>query len=465
MSWLAILAGCGGGTWNEVRTAWLVDALVEDNRVWLSRDHELLAGKYRVMAADPYDFMRGTASVFYRDLELSGSSRSETAFVSSIEAASVLLVGDPHPENVGTMRPGPDPGEPVDQGAVLLFEHNDFDAAGFGPYLLDVRRAQLGLSLLLSSAGCSVSCRERVQRAWLGAWLDGIGGADTSSAAIVGRSPLLDELIEQVLSEGPAGALLDEVTVSDLDGTRHFALDSALDASGIGTLAVTEEEREQAVRLLASDEQLQVLRIHDIARRYGVGVASRPAFRYVVVYDHGDNGPQDDAMIQLREVVDPPALYTVPSHPGVLFDSSAHRSVAAPALLWSDPEADARMMAVSDGGMTFKVQTWSSWFQSIDHLDIEKSTSGGPEDEAALTSMAQTLGLLLAGAHTRSVTSSLAPAGPAIAADINGRAAAFIDERIRDAESDLARTLADHARFVSALERYGPLLGASGLGP
>ena len=466
--WIA-LSACGGGSWDEIRAAWLVDAIVDDNRVWLSRDLSLLAGKYEVMAADPYDFMRGTASIFFRDLERAGTLREPTAFVSSAEAAEILIAGDPHPENVGVMLPGPDPAD-IDRAPALLLELNDFDTAGFGPYTLDVRRAMLGLSVLLEGARCGPACRDRVRRVALESWFDGVTSCtkrpeDCAIPAVLGRASLLDDLVGEVLEEGPDRILLEEVTTLGPDGLRRLSLDEALDESGLGTLAPTQEERAQAERLLAAYPGGFELRIHDVARRYGVGVASRPAVRYVVAYDRGESGPEDDALLQMREVVDPPALYNLPTAPVTLLDGNDHRSVASARVLWSHPEADGRLDAIRDGAMTFKVQTWSSWFQALDHIDIISQVSGPVPDEAALSSLAALLGEQLAGAHARSLTASGAPAGPVIVGDLAGRKESFVAERLAEAEPDLARTLADHARFVEALSTYGPLLGASELGP
>jgi uncharacterized protein (DUF2252 family) len=466
---MAMLAACGGGSWEEARSAWLVDALVDDNLVWLSREPGLLATKYDVMAADPYDFMRGTAGVFYRDLERAGSERGSTAFVRDPLAASVLIVGDPHPENVGSHLPGPERQEPAEGPPPLVLEFNDFDAAGFGPYVMDVRRALLGMAALLEQAGCARGCRELILQGEVEAYLSELealaGGTSTfSPVAVPGQDVVLDTLLEDVLPEGQAREALEESTIL-LEGGRRRFVRQPLDEAGNGLLPVTLEEREQVQRLLATYDVLPGLVVHDVARRYGVGVASLPAVRYAVVYDLGEEGPSDDAMLQMREVVDPPSLYTVPSHPALLFDSGAHRSVAAPELLWADPQADARMGALRDGAMIFKVQSWSSWFQSFDHEDIVERVGAGQPDEAALLAFADRMGRILAQAHHRSVCADGQPAGPVLQRDLEGRHERFVAERLRDAERDLALLLEDHRRFRAALRELGPLLGADGLGP
>ena len=207
--WLGWAVGCVDGLPDDVREAWLADALVDDNRIWLSRDTSLLATKYRE-DANPYDFLRGTTTVFYRDLERAGSNRVPTAFLRRPDAAAMLIVGDPHPENIGTLLPGDGPG-PVND--TLLLEVNDFDAAGFGPYLLNVRRALLGLAVLLQQAGCDADCREPVLEAEVEGWFNELAAIDvglpTFAAEVVeGDDKVLDLLLDDVLDNGLDRALL-----------------------------------------------------------------------------------------------------------------------------------------------------------------------------------------------------------------------------------------------------------------
>lgn len=465
--WLGAWLGCVDLGSDAGRTAWLTDALVDDNRPWLSRDPTLLGTKYEEMSEDPYDFMRGTTSVFYRDLERAGSDRAPTVFLRRPAAALMLIVGDPHPENVGTLLP--DDPVPPDAAPELLLEINDFDAAGFGPYLLDVRRALLGLATLLDGAGCGADCREPILEAEVEGWFDEISAIDagepTFSAALVeGGDPVLDLLVRPALAEGRLGLLLDDTT-TETAGGRRFRTDHQLDDDGDGILPATARERAQALRLLDRYDAPDGFRVHDIARRYGVGIASLPAVRYVVAWDRGDDGPEDDALLQLREVVDPPALPSLPRWTPTLFDGNDHRSVAAAEILWSRPDADPRLGSVTDGPVTFKVQTWSSYATSQDHDRIADAIRDEEVDESALVGWSAHLGRQLAAVHGRSVTADLAPAAPEIALDLGGRRERFVRERTDEVERDLRRLLADHRRFEDALDALGPLLGADELGP
>ena len=73
--WLAALLALLGGTALggcdaalDTRTALLVQTLVDADRDLAASRPELVAGKYQEMAAGLHPFLRGTATVFYRDL-------------------------------------------------------------------------------------------------------------------------------------------------------------------------------------------------------------------------------------------------------------------------------------------------------------------------------------------------------------------------------------------------------------
>jgi len=437
---------------DALRKAWLVDAIVDDNRVWLSRDPTLLAAKYDKMAHDPYDFMRGTASVFLTDLARPGTDRPPTSFLTEPEAAELLLAGDPHPENVGTLQP---------TDGVLLLEVNDFDGSAFGPYLLDLRRLLVGVAWLGDEGQCGRGCAERMVEATTEAYLTELVADDPwTNGLISGRHGVITQsLIDDVVEEGEGSERLQEYT-ERVPGGRRFRIDDELD-EGRGLRPVTPAESRQLDRLLDGWAGRPAgFRELDRARRFGSGVASLPALRLVVAYDFGDDGPDDDAMLSIREVVDPPPIPGVHVGAPGFWDDNAHRIEDTARTLWSQPDADPAYAGLTDGAMTFKLQTWSSWHNSFDHTkilrDIDRSRFR-PDD---LDAWSATLGQLLARAHARAPTARGGQARPAILRDLDGRGEAFVAERVRDALLDVRQLRTDHRLFTEARAELGPLLGA-----
>ncbi|MCB9796440.1 MAG: DUF2252 family protein [Alphaproteobacteria bacterium] len=492
----SLTAACADVDAEDARQAWLVEALLQDNLTWLSREPELLERKYATMAADPYDYMRGTAGVFFQDISRPGTERSATTFVRSPTVAEVLLVGDPHPENLGTFRPGPGPGptleDPPETWAEGVYvDFNDLDGSHFGPYLLDLRRAAVGLTVLaLPLEGCEADCADRVVDALARAYVqetltpgsvdvfaeaaayrerldadDSGDTADTAEPFTSGGDAILRWILDEAIEEGPERKKLHRYAEADEDGELVLLSDEALDEDGGGMLALTREEAAQVERLAAAyaARAPEAFRLRGAVRRYGSGVASQPAVRYVWLWDRGEAGPADDQLMVVREVVDPSPIPGIrPSIPG-LFDSQAQRIEGAPLALWARPDADFASRGLTDEATTFKAVSWTSWFQGFDHADIADDWADGDYVEADLIGLARVIGAALAGAHGRAPTASGADALPALQAELLGEEDPFADELVMTARADAARCLADQALFLDALDDLGPLLGAERL--
>lgn len=446
----ALLAGACAPLPDD-RQAFLVDQLQQDNLRWLSRDPALLAAKYRRMAADPYDFMRATATVGVVDWTRPVGDRLPTAFQTVRGTESTLLAGDPHPENVGVHRPG--------DGEVLLLEVNDLDGAGHGPYLWDVRRGMLGLGVLLTEAGATPDLVDAAFTRYAEGYAEtvrtGAAGMHSGYGPDTPAPLVVADLLEKVRADGLERRVFREETVLTASGNR-IALDRTLDERDTGDLRPTPDEATQIARL---SRGLGV-RVLDASRRYGRGVASLPAVRYVLLVDAGDDGPDDDWLIQLREVVDPLPLPGWRPELDGGFESNAHRVVAASHALWSRPDADPELRARVDGAMSFKVTSLNAYFEGFEQLRFIQRVEDGRFDDDALLGFAGWLGSQLAATHLRAPTREGADAAPAIAADLDGRESLFVEERVEDAAVALDGLYRDHTLFVTALARLGPLLGA-----
>jgi uncharacterized protein (DUF2252 family) len=457
---LAPLIACAEPDPEIARREWMRDQLTDENALWLLRDPALVADKYAVMAADPYDFVRGSAGFWYTDLARPGADRPPTAFLDTPEATAVLLVGDPHPENLGTCAPD-------DTGAVLTIEFVDLDGSVFGPWLADVRRAALGLTMFGDAAfGCDGDCLSGAVAAFAAAYADEIatrakGGPGWDAAAETPTDPA-------IVAELRAGARAD---AGERKAMRKYTRPGAdhrvfahlpVNRMGKGLAPLTEAEAAQLDRLLAAwTRRPDGFRVLDTARRYGSGVASLPAVRYAVLWDRGGEGDDDDALLNVREVIDPAPVPGRVSSLDARFDDNVERVDDTAAFFWSRPHADPLHDGLADGLQTFKVTSWGDLFADFAHDDTADDWADelvGPDDLAAFGAV---IGHALASAHARGPTPDGGPALLAIAADLDGATDAFVAELVRDAAADRERSLADHALFRESLQEDGPLLGAA----
>ncbi len=452
---LMLLGACSGAVPAEqARRAWLVEALTDDNRPWLSRDLGPLATKYDRMEDDPYDYLRATAGVFLRDVGRSGSMRTTTSFLTELPATAVLLAGDPHPENFGTLWPG--------GSAPVLLEVNDLDGAVYGPYLVDVRRLNLGLAYLADEGGCR--CRDAVVAATSEAYLLSMQDGGARPALVSGdEGALAQALLDDVVADGLARSTLAGATELVATG-RRFRITDALDDAGRGLLRLSTEEHAQLDRLLGAwDGRPAGFRELSRARRFGSGIASLPAIRYVVAWDRGDEGPEDDEMVSIREVVDPPAVPGVHDGAPAYWASGAQRIEDTARTLWSRPDADPRYGGLQDGVMTFKVQSWTAWHDSFDHSRIVRRLQEGRYGPDDLVVLGVRLGEALGRVHRSGGTANEDLASDAVLLDVEGRGREFVAEQVAQARVDLVRLRRDHRLFVSARLELGPWLGAEQL--
>lgn len=460
-----MITACVGPPPDVGRRAWLVEQLVRDDRIWLDRDPALLATKYQVMAADPYDFFRGSAGVYFRDLARPVPGRPRTAFLEDAAGAEVLLVGDPHPENFGAFLPG-DPSEPLATG--LRVDVNDLDAAAFGPWVLDVRRAAVGVALLVDDLpGCDPqTCRDVAVAAVAEGYVAGVratgmGRFDRDAWGEAVRR-LLDKAEEDEAVHDRVGKETETV-----DGHRRFVREP-LDEAGKGMLSLTASESAELHDLVvayAADPAAPVgFRVLDAVRRFGRGVSSLPAVRYAVLYDRGDDGPDDDGLLVLREVVDPPAIPSLFAPvTGVLVLRPEDRVPEASRRLWAVADSDPRLAGLDAGTRAFKVLSWSDAFEGFDHVDLAEDVADGTVGVDDLVGLARLIGTLLGGAHGRAPTAGgrAGAAREAIVGALQGRDRGFVDEVVAAAAYDLQRVRDDHRLLREAIDDLGPHLGAA----
>lgn len=459
------LLGLGCGTIDDGRAPWLVEQLLRDNRVWLSRDPSLVAHKFERMAVDPYDYMRATAGIYLRDLERPGKGGVSTRFLTVADAATVMIVGDPHPENFGCFLPGHPPQDPRSE---LRVEVNDFDGVAHGPWLWDLRRGAVGLRALVEPiSSCDDACSDETIEGFahgyesaileLSSDARGPDPTDRRASLTVGR------LLDRCRSRGSERRRLLGETFTDQQDRPWLTVDTELDELRRGMLDHPPEEQAQVDRLIADYRTLSPsAQILDTKRSFGRGVSSLPAVRYVFLLRESED--QEPVLIQVREVIDPAPVPGLRTPIEGVFSSQADRIKGAPEQMWSRPDADPRVEALTDGPMTFKVSTWDSYFDGFDHDRITEDIEQGRVPVHDLPALARHLGGLLAGHHARGSTADGRDSLPAIADDLAiGGPGALADELREGSAADWATTLRDYQHFLQALERFGPLLGADRL--
>jgi len=450
------------------RKAVIQEELLRANAAWLDLDPDTVAVKFATMAADPYDFMRGSTRLFYVDMAEATLDRERTAAVSTAAAASVHLVGDPHPENISFLKADEDT-----TGHKMVLEWVDLDASTFGPYLLDLRKLVQGAGVLTAPLEGCEDCIALVAEAAAEGYFEEIEAlAEGEDRGQPGAGPLLrdeldggelfDDLLDEALEEGPIHHKRNRYAAQDADGRWFFERTAAEDAFGSAYVSLTAREVAQTERLLAQYAQTEAapagFRVLDVARRLGMGVGSQPAVRYGVLWDTGPDTEVD--MFTIRETRDPPPIPGSSALAEARWTHNAERVRSSAWVLWSHPAADPRHVALSDGDTHFKVLSWNSWFQDLDHLEVAEEWLEGDVDEDDLEDAIELCARVLARSHARAPLADGGDALAAIAADLDALGEdELADELVASGRRDLARNTRDHRLFRELLDEDGPLLG------
>ena len=441
----ALLTGCGDLP--DARSAWVCNALAEDNEVMLGRDAGRVEAKLQSMTADPYLWFRGTAGLFYREV-VQPSNGWVFAGTASAEASDVQLVGDAHIENIGTY---------LDESGMLRAEFNDFDGAGFGAFWVEVWRLATSFALL-DRAGLAAGSPE-VGRVWAGWVAEGYAEGALSEAERALRpvvdngegGPLLADLFSKAREKGgERDELADETFVSS--GERKFRYAALPERQPLNAdLLIEPSTAERALaehiyRSLLSSEAPTPGALLGVARRQGAGIASMPNLRLYLLLDGVTEGREDDVILEAKELLDPPIWLDPRRGDNWSASEQGERVVQAQLALQGQPRADRWLGSFRDGQMAFRIRHYTDFQAELDHEDVGALARSG----AAARLLAQTAGRLLARSHMQAPLRGGGDAMQVIQSAITGRREAFVEQVQEVAVAMSLRTVADLERFREA---------------
>ncbi|GFH35128.1 DUF2252 domain-containing protein [Streptomyces pacificus] len=414
----------------------------------LAADPAAFRVKFRKMAASAFAFYRGSASLFYADLEREQHSGPYL----DDRTSRVWIHGDLHAENFGTY---------MDSGGRLVFNVNDFDEAYVGPFTWDLKRLSASLALIgytkaLGDAQITglvrvfaAAYRERVHALATGAKNDEVPPFTLDTA----EGPLL-EALRSARSLTRFG-LLDSMTeIRDFE--RRFT-------GGGGAIELDAASRYKV--LAAFDGYLETLpessldrpdsyRVKDVVGRRGIGIGSAGLPSYNILLEGNSDALENDVVIYLKQAQTPAvSRHVTDERVRSYFHHEGHRTVisqralqahADPWLGWTELDGSGQLVA--------EVSPYA--------VDLDWSDIDDPEEIAAVVA---DLGRATAAMHAAADDESghlLVPfcteraIDAAIAADEDGFGELLVDF----AHDYGARARADHQIFVD-LFRNGRIPG------
>ncbi|MEU3398320.1 DUF2252 domain-containing protein [Streptomyces filamentosus] len=414
----------------------------------LAADPAAFRVKFRKMAGSAFAFYRGTACLFYQDLE---EEARGGPFLDE-RTGRVWIHGDLHAENFGTY---------MDANGRLVFNVNDFDEAYVGPFTWDLERLAASLALIGYAKALSDEQITHLVRICAAAYRERIG----------------------VLAAGAEGHEVPGFTLETADGALLGALREARAMTRFGLLDSMTEIREYERRfaagggaieldaatrhkvLAAFDGYLETLpessrvrpdsyRVKDVVGRRGIGIGSAGLPSYNILLEGHSDALENDVVIYLKQAQTPAASRHV-TDPAVrgYFRHEGHRTVisqralqahADPWLGWTELDGAGQLVAeVSPYAVDLDwsdIDDWEEIAATVADLGRATATMHAAADESSGQS-------LVAFSTERAIDA-------AIAADEEGFPGLLVDF----AHAYGARARADHQIFVD-LFRNGRIPG------
>lgn len=465
LAWIAavsaLAAGCGGGGLDDARTAEIAAVMTRADLPLLRARPAHVAGKYALMASDPYSFFRGTVPLYLHDFRNDRDGIGTSAFAT--DTPLVLSLGDAHLENFGIL---------IAADGTLAVEPNDFDGADRTVYLWDVRRLAVTMAFAarLASPDDPAARDTAVQaapeiafeaaRSYAEAMRALAAGAPPSRADDPGDSEILNDLFDRSIEDAAARAELTELTTLGDGGRRlvrgildpevPFHVLRDLPPSFLDALPQTLEAHRGTLIDPPPPDFFTVL---DAARELGTGVASYPRVRALVLVRGPTAAPDDDVILELKELPDSAVISHPP--PEVHHDSVQDRILDTTRAAWAIPAAAPLWGTSEIAGFPVQIRLESAGQKTLRARRLV-GERGTPEE---LLDLAGRLGVLLARIHAAPVREGDPSPAPDIAAVIGDDLDAFGAEHAKVADRAAEGVLHDFERFRIALEQLGPTLG------
>jgi uncharacterized protein (DUF2252 family) len=440
MSAISDLAGS-----DSERQDHIVAVLVDAFEHLIERDPRAFRGKFRKMAADPFAFYRGSAPLFYADVD-----RLEDPWVD--EATSrVWIQGDLHAENYGTY---------MDSAGVLVFDVNDFDEAYVGHYTWDLQRMAASLALLGFRKALSDASIAKLIETYVGAYLETVRRFATSEADREFRLTLdnTEGLLRAVLEEARLQTRLNvlEMTTTLDGGERKLALMAGvreLDQDEKDAVLGAYEEYLDSIPEVKRQESISYA-VKDIVGRSGFGIGSAGLRAYNLLVEGRTQALENDVVLSMKQA-QTPAVSRIVTDEKIrsYFHHEGHRT------------------AVSQGALQAHSDPWVGWcvLDGVGQIIKEISPYEADLDWDAVTEMDEMVPLVRDLGRATAKVHCVSDEGnehPLVDVNVEEKITAVIGDRDDQFVRSLAEwgaeygrlTREDHRRFVDAF-RNGMIRG------
>ncbi len=281
---------------HDERQKEIVDVLVDAFSETIEINPRAFRRKFRKMAREPFDFYRGSAPLFYHDVD-----QLDDPYAND-QTSRIWIQGDLHAENYGTY---------MDSEGVLVFDVNDYDEAYLGHFTWDLQRMAASLALLgFSKAFPDQTIREMVET-YARAYLNQVryfarGERDEDFRLTLGNTEGAVHDILQGARQGTRIGLLDSLTLIE-GGERRFK-----DSAGERRLDFQEQVRvmnayEEYLDTIPERNRMQSVsyRVKDVVTLTGVGIGSAGLPVQSLLIEGPTEALENDVILSMKRALVP----------------------------------------------------------------------------------------------------------------------------------------------------------------
>jgi len=365
----------------EARADFLIDVLSREFGALMAQDPASFRRKFRKMAASPFAFYRGSASLFYADLT---GAYADDSFLDE-RTSRVWIHGDLHAENFGTY---------MNSGGRLVFNVNDFDEAYVGPFSWDLKRFAASIALIGYGKALSDDVITALVTTFARAYLTELraiaaGGDDAiGSITLENATGVLRRVLQQARLNTRVDLLAGQTTIDEYE--RRFSLGDGVYDVDPETAALVQAAFDDYLGTLPATRPVAT-NIKDIKLRKGVGIGSAGLPSYNLLLEGHTEALENDVIIYMKQA-QVPAVARWIDDPRVkgYFKHQGHRTAESQRALQA--HADPWLGYTSLGGVGQLVAEVSPYAADLDWSDVNE-----PEE---VTGVVADLGRAVARMHS-----------------------------------------------------------------
>jgi len=353
----------------DERQTKIVDVLVDAFSELMDADPDAFRSKFRKMAAGPFAFYRGSAPLFYADME------GEEDRWADERTSRVWIQGDLHAENFGTYMAG---------DGVFVFDVNDFDEAYLGHFTWDIKRMVASVALLGWMKAISDADIAGLIETYVRAYMEQVRyfvETDRDHEYAL-RIDTTEGEIHQMLLRTRLNTrvdLLEKTTLIDENFDRRFRRSPGVHELDDAERAKVRTAYEAYLETIPGEKRFRSLtyEVKDIVGRKGFGIGSAGLPAYNILVEGPTQALENDVVLSMKQGnVAAPSRIVHDERIEGYFEHHGHRTAVSQRALQA--HADPWLGYTALDGIGFVVSELSPYVEDIEWSDFTEPEEIAP---------------------------------------------------------------------------------------